>query len=285
MPELPEVEALVRALAGRMSGEAIADVTVHNIATLKTYDPPLRALRGRAVQGCARQGKFVDILAPPLHLVIHLSRAGWLHWHDRLPQRRPSMRGRLALQFRLESGSGFEATEQGTEKRLAVYLVRSPEDVPGIAHLGVDVMDRRLDVASFSQLLRETGATLKRTLGDQAVIAGIGNAYSDEILHAARLSPFQRASALTDGELARLHATIGEVLGAAVEREAGLEPGALKPDKRAHLRVHGRTGEACPVCSSTIREVSYSSRSFQYCPGCQTEGRVLADRRMSRLLR
>jgi len=285
MPELPEVEALARALQDRMSGHPIASVTAHNIAAVKTYDPPLSEMRGLVVEECVRRGKFMDILAPPLHLIIHLARAGWVRWHEQLPERRPSLRGRIALQLRLEGGSGFEAAEQSTEKRLAVYLVRSPTDVPGVARLGVDVLDPTLDQRRLSEVLRGAPGTIKKVLGDQSLIAGLGNAYSDEILHAARLSPYRRASSLDEEEMAQLHAALDEVVGTAVRRAVGLDPGELKPDKRSHLRVHGRAGQGCPVCGTTIREVSFASRSLQYCPGCQTDGRVLADRRLSRLLR
>ncbi|MEO8899688.1 MAG: DNA-formamidopyrimidine glycosylase family protein [Candidatus Dormibacter sp.] len=286
MPELPEVSALAGGLTERMRGRAIAAVRLRSIGALKTYDPPLEALVGATVDGWSRHGKFLDMAAGELHLVVHLARAGWIRWRDRLTEARPSLRGPMALQLELEGGAGIDVTEQGTEKRLAVYVVRDPAtDVPGIARLGVDVLDASLDAPSLAALLRERHGQLKTVLADQSLVAGVGNAYSDEVLHAARLSPFRQTSALTVDEVGRLHVALRSVMAEAVERTATVDIGELKPDKKQHLRVHGRAGQPCPNCSDTIREVSLSTRSFQYCPTCQTAGRILADRRLSRLLR
>lgn len=285
MPELPEVSALAAGLTERMGGRTIAAARVRSIGALKTYDPPLVALTGLRVGGWSRHGKFLDMAAGDLHLVVHLARAGWIRWRDRVSEARPTLRGPLALQLELEGGEGIDITEQGTEKRLAVYVVRDPGDVPGIARLGVDVLDDSLDASRLAALLRASRGQLKTVLADQALIAGVGNAYSDEILHAARLSPFRKAAAVSDEEAAHLHTALRAVMESAVARARGVDIGALKPDKKEHLSVHGRTGEACPVCGDTIREVSLATRSFQYCPSCQTGGRVLADRRLSRLLR
>jgi formamidopyrimidine-DNA glycosylase len=286
MPELPEVQALAGGLGERMRGRTIAAVRLRSIGALKTYEPPLQALVGQTIEGWTRHGKFLDMAAGDLHLVVHLARAGWIRWRDRLGEARPSLRGPLALQLELEGGSGIDITEQGTEKRLALYVVRDPAtDVPGIARLGIDVLDDALDHAMLHQLLRSRRGQLKTVLADQTVVAGIGNAYSDEILHAARLSPFRQAAALTAEEADRLHGAVVAVMTDAVARSSEVDIAALKPDKKSHLAVHGRTGEPCPVCGDTIRQVSLSTRSFQYCPTCQTGGRVLADRRLSRLLR
>jgi formamidopyrimidine-DNA glycosylase len=285
VPELPEVEALSRSFDATLRGRVVAAVTIRSIAVLKTHTPPPAALIGHSVAGCGRHGKFIDISLPPYHLVFHLARAGWLRWKQQPTQARAAMRGPLAFVLTFRDGSTLEATEQGTEKRLAVYIVEHVADVPGIARLGIDALDGALEPARLSALLREQHGTLKNVLADQAVIAGIGNAYSDEILHAARLSPFRPARALDDAEVARLHAAMRGVLAEAVTRVATLESSALKADKRAHMRVHGRSGLPCQVCGDTIREVSLANRSFQYCPTCQTGGRVYADRRMSRLLR
>jgi len=286
MPELPEVTALAAGLTERMRGRSISAARLRSIGALKTYDPPLQALLGASVEGWSRHGKFLDMTAGDLHLVVHLARAGWIRWRDRLTEARPSLRGPMALQLELEGGGGIDVTEQGTEKRLALYLVRDPgSDVPGIARLGVDVLDNSLDAGRLAELLRERRGQLKTVLADQSLIAGVGNAYSDEVLHAAGLSPFRQAAALTADEVARLHAALRSVMADAVDRAAGVDIGELKPDKKQHLRVHGRAGQPCPVCGDTIREVSLSTRSFQYCPTCQTAGRVLADRRLSRLLK
>lgn len=277
--------ALAESLSARLRGRRIESLLVASIAALKTYDPPAGALGGLEITGVGRHGKFLDIEAPPLHLVVHLARAGWVRWHDDFAERRLAQRGPLAARLRLEGGGGLDLTEQGTEKRLAVYIVRDPAEVPGIARLGVDALDPAFDEAALAALLQGSRSTLKALLADQEVMAGIGNAWSDEILHLARLSPFARADRLDAGAVARLHAAVREVLGEALERARGRDITELKDDKRSHLRIHGRTGEPCPVCGDTVREVAYSNRSFQYCPTCQTGGKVLADRRLSRLIR
>ena len=292
MPELPEVQALAESLDRRLRGRRIAALVVSSIAALKTYDPPPEALAGLEVTAVVRHGKFLDIEArrpggsgPPLHLIAHLSRAGWLRWRERVSDARLAQRGPLAARLRLEDGAAVDITEQGTEKRLALHVVSDPGAVPGIGRLGVDALDEELDLARLAELLRGRSGTLKTVLADQSVIAGVGNAYSDEILHAAHLSPFAHADRLDGAALARLLAALRETLGSALERARAVEIDELKEGKRLGMRVHGRTGQACPVCGDTVREVSLAARSFQYCPGCQTGGRVYADRRMSRLLR
>ncbi len=285
MPELPEVAALADGLTERMRGHAVSAARLRSIGALKTYDPALQDLVGRTVDGWTRHGKFLDMSAGGLHLVVHLARAGWIRWRDRLTEARATLRGPLALQLELDGGCGVDITEQGTEHRLALYLVRALADVPGIARLGVDVLDADLDAVRLGELLRERRGQLKTVLSDQSLVAGVGNAYSDEILHAARLSPFRQATALDEEELERLHTALRMVMSDAVARTRGVDIGDLKPDKKQHLSVHGRTGEPCPVCGDTVRQVSLATRSFQYCPTCQTGGRVLADRRLSRLLR
>lgn len=289
MPELPEVEALAGFLREHLVGDVVAGVDVAAISVLKTVDPPLPALAGLSVTGVGRHGKFLDLDVDGLHLVIHLARAGWLRWREPTapPVRaaRPG-RGPLALRIRLASGAVVDLTEAGTQKRLAVHLVRDPSDVPGVAGLGPDPLDPGFDAAALSAILGEAGsAQLKGVLRDQRRIAGIGNAYSDDVLHAARLSPFKGAASLTPDERGRLHDAIVAVLRDAVDRSAGLPAGDLKDSKRAGMRVHGRTGQPCPVCGDTVREVAFADSSLQYCPTCQTGGQPLADRRLSRLLR
>jgi formamidopyrimidine-DNA glycosylase len=285
MPELPEVEALAGFLRERAVGHQVSSVEVAAVNVLKTYDPAPTALHGTGITDVQRHGKFLDLVCgPSLHLVVHLARAGWLTYKENLPPRpaRPG-KGPLALRLRLDDGSGFELTEAGTQKRLACYIVRTPGDVPGITRLGPDPLT--LEVADFGERIRAQRAQLKGVLTDQTVLAGIGNAYSDEILHVAKLSPFARADRLTDDQVTRLHRAVGEVLRDAVDRSVGRVAAALKSEKRSGLRVHARTGLPCPVCGDTVREVSFSDSSLQYCPTCQTGGRVLADRRLSRLLR
>ncbi|MFI6106251.1 Fpg/Nei family DNA glycosylase [Streptomyces sp. NPDC051310] len=298
MPELPEVEALREFLDGNLVGKEIARALPVAISVLKTYDPPLGVLDGARVTGVARRGKFLDIAVEPtaadtaegpagtLHLVVHLARAGWLQWRDVLPSGPPRPgKGPLALRVALTGGDGFDLTEAGTTKRLAVHLVRDPADVPGVARLGPDPLADDFDRDAFAALLAGERRQIKGALRDQGLIAGIGNAYSDEILHAARMSPFKPVRNLTDEETTALYEAMRTTLREAVERSHGLAAGRLKAEKKSGLRVHGRTGEPCPVCGDTIREVSFSDSSLQYCPTCQTGGTPLADRRLSRLLK
>lgn len=289
MPELPEVEALASFLRERAVGRAIVRVDVASFSAVKTFEPPLTALAGTVVDGASRYGKFLSLDVQGLHLITHLSRAGWLHWRDALPPAPPKPgRGPIALRVHLTDedgagGPGFDLTEAGTQKRLAVYLVADPLAVPGIARLGPDALT--LDAAQLGTLLADRRAQLKRALTDQSLIAGIGNAYSDEILHTARFSPFKIAASLTEAEVSRLHATMRQVLTDAVARSVGQRAATLKGEKRGGLRVHARGGLPCPVCGDTIGSVSFADRSFQYCPTCQTGGRELADRRLSKLLK
>ncbi|MFI9628967.1 Fpg/Nei family DNA glycosylase [Streptomyces sp. NPDC052042] len=286
MPELPEVEALRIFLDDRLVGREIDRVLPLAVSVLKTYDPPLTALHGATVTGIARHGKFLDVEAGPLHLVTHLARAGWLRWRDGFPAAPPRPgKGPLALRTVLTGGDGFDLTEAGTTKRLAVHLVHDPAQVPGIARLGPDPLDDAFDRDAFAALITRENHRIKGALRDQSLIAGIGNAYSDEILHTAKMSPYKPTTSLTEDEITRLHTALRDTLREAVVRSAGLAAGELKAEKKSGMRVHGRTGEACPVCGDTIREVTFSDSSLQYCPTCQTGGRPLADRRLSRLLR
>ena len=290
MPELPEVEALATFLRDRAVGRCVLRIDVGSFSAVKTFDPPVSALHGAEVTGAGRHGKFLDLDVSGLHLVTHLSRAGWLHWRDSLPPAPPkpgrgpiAVRVHLAPEFDHGPTAGFDLTEAGTQKRLAVYLVRDPHEVPGIARLGPDALELTAD--QLAEALAGQRAQVKRAITDQSIIAGIGNAYSDEILHTARLSPFKLAANLSDDELARLHAAMQSVLADAVGRSVGQRAATLKGEKRSGLQVHARTGLPCPVCGDTVREVSFADRSFQYCPTCQTDGRELADRRLSKLLK
>jgi formamidopyrimidine-DNA glycosylase len=285
VPELPEVEALAAYLRERAVGRSVTRVEVTAINALKTYDPPMTALAGRTLSGADRFGKFLDIsFEPDLHLVIHLARAGWLHYRQSLTATplRPG-KGPIAARVRLDDGSGFDLTEAGTNKRLAIHLVPDPTEVPGVARLGPDPLT--VDRDTFGQRLRARNGQLKRVLTEQTVIAGIGNAYSDEILHTARLSPFLLTGRMTDAQLDAVYEATGRVLTDAVQRSVGQRAATLKAEKRSGLQVHGRTGLPCPVCGDTIHQVSFADSSLQYCPTCQTGGRPLADRRLSRLVR
>jgi formamidopyrimidine-DNA glycosylase len=291
MPELPEVEALAHHLREHALYRPVARVDVASMSAVKTFEPPVSALVGRVVTGASRYGKFLavefqDRPDDPLHLVVHLSRAGWMRWHDSASITPPKPgRGPLELRVHLDAvgGPGFDLTEAGTQKRLSVYLVHDPQEVPGIARLGPDALALTRD--EFAAVLTGRSERLKTLLVEQQAIAGIGNAYSDEILHTAKLSPYAASGRLKAEQIDELYAAMRSVLTDAVDRSVGQGAAQLKGEKRSGLRVHARTGLPCPVCGDTVREVSFANKSFQYCPGCQTGGKPLADRRLSRLVR
>jgi DNA-formamidopyrimidine glycosylase len=292
VPELPEVESLAADLRDRAVGRVIDRADIAEFSVLKTYDPPLTALHGTGITSVSRHGKFLDLTVnsrqaeTPLHLITHLARGGWLRWREEMPAARTKPgKGPLAFRLRFTDGAGFDLTEAGTRKRLAVYLVKEPGDVPGIASLGPDPLAPEFTAEVLGALLAGRRTQIKGVLRDQKVIAGIGNAYSDEVLHAAKMSPFRLASSLTPDDVAALHEVIVTTLHDAVERSAGLAASELKKEKKAGLAVHGRTGEKCPVCGDVSREVSFADSALQYCPTCQTGGKPLADRRLSRLLK
>ncbi|MEV6966733.1 DNA-formamidopyrimidine glycosylase family protein [Hamadaea sp. NPDC051192] len=306
MPELPEVEALAAFLRERAVGRTVSRVEVSAISALKTFDPPVSAAAGRTITDAGRRGKFLEIMLggaadadPPsarltpdragagdgLMLVTHLARAGWLHYRESFTSATPLKPGKspIALRVRLDDGSGFDLTEAGTQKKLAVYLVKDPQSVPQIATLGPEPLGLTLD--EFSALVRKQSGQIKGVLRNQQIIAGVGNAYSDEILHVARLSPYALTGKLTDEQLKALYDAMLGTLTDAVNRSVGQKAATLKGEKKGGLRVHGRTGQPCPICGDTVREVSFADSSLQYCPTCQTGGKPLADRRLSKLLR
>jgi formamidopyrimidine-DNA glycosylase len=291
MPESPEVEALARSLAERLQGRQVVAVEVASVAALKTWTPPIDALVGRTVDGVERRGKMVAVRTVEpgqgdLWAVVHLARGGWIRYRDQLPPGRPRPgKGSLALRVRLAGGGGLELSEAGTEKRLAVWVVEQPDALEQVGHLGPDPLQPGFGAGHLATALAGSTATLKGALTDQRVLAGIGNAYSDEILHAARLSPFKTAGRLSEDELGRLYQALVGVLEEALARSSGLAATELKGEKRAGMRVHARSGLACPVCGQTVRDVWFATSSLQYCPTCQTGGRVLADRRLSRLVK
>ncbi|TXL56613.1 Fpg/Nei family DNA glycosylase [Aeromicrobium terrae] len=287
MPEMPEVDALVAFLRERAVGAVVAEIELASISVLKTFDPPVTAYSGLQVTDVQRHGKFVDLEVDGLHLVIHLAKAGWLRWADHLSDKRLKLgNGPLAMRVRLDAGDGphvgFDLTEAGTRKGLAVYAVRDPQDVPGVAALGPDPLAEGFELAP---LLEGRRMQVKRLLRDQKVVAGIGNAYSDEILHAAKMSPFAIAADLDAEEVERLSAAIDTVLREALAEAHGKPASELKDSKRGRMRVHGRTGEACPVCGDTVREVVFADSSLQYCATCQTGGKPLKDRSTSKFLK
>ncbi|GIF31096.1 Fpg/Nei family DNA glycosylase [Actinoplanes utahensis] len=287
MPELPEVEALAAYLRERAVGHTVDRFEVASFSALKTYDPAPSAVAGLPITGAGRHGKFLDVgLGDDLHLVVHLARAGWLHYRDSFKSPAPLKPGSgpIALRVRLDDGSGFDLTEAGTQKSLAAYLVRDPvTEVPGVSRLGPDAL--AVSLPEFTERIRGRKGQIKGVLTDQEVLAGIGNAYSDEILHAARLSPFALTGKLTDEQIVTLYEAMRAIETDAVERSVGQKAAELKGEKRAGMRVHARTGLPCPVCGDTVREVSFADKSLQYCPACQTGGKPLADRRLSKLVR
>ncbi|RFA09892.1 endonuclease VIII [Subtercola boreus] len=288
MPELPEVHALVADLGAKLTGRTVARFDVLSFAALKTFAPPVSALEGEMVHGVARHGKFLDLGIGEVHLVMHLARAGWIRWREGPPPPASGRPGKSALAARLvmePDSSGLDITEAGTKKSLAIYLVNDVNEVPGIARLGPDPLDPAFTEDVFAGILGTAGrAQIKGVLRNQSNIAGIGNAYSDEILHTARMSPFKPA-AMGPDEVGELYRALQVTLRGALERADGLAASELKKEKKLGMQVHGRTGEACPVCGDTVRQVIFADSTLQYCPTCQTGGKVLADRVLSRLLR
>jgi formamidopyrimidine-DNA glycosylase len=292
MPELPEVEALARFLDVRTRDSDIARLELASYSALKTVEPRLESLLGARAVGWRRRGKYLCLETDRVWLVIHLARGGWVRWYDQVPGA-PARPGRSPITLRLgftvredgQASPGLDLTEAGTAKRVAVWVVSDPERIPGVAGLGIDPLDPAFDSQTLGRLLATAPGTIKSALTTQSLLAGIGNAYSDEALHAARLSPFRRARSVTPIEVSTLHRALIDLFRAAVTAQSDRSPADLKDDKRAAMRVHGRTGMPCPSCGDTISEVASGSRSLQYCPTCQTNGRLLADRRLSRLIK
>lgn len=286
MPELPEVNGLIEFLRAEAVGSVVVGVELASFSVLKTFDPPVTALPGLTITDVTRHGKFIDIDVDGIHIIVHLAKAGWLRWSDKLPGTLLKLgASNIAARVRLDRGDGptvgFDVTEAGTRKGLAMYVVRSPSEVPGIAALGPDPLEPGFELRP----LLNRKMQVKRLLRDQKIIAGVGNAYSDEILHAAKLSPFVLAESLDEDEIVRLEAALHDVLSEAVEESRGKPAADLKDDKRTRMRVHGRTAEPCPVCGDAVREVSYATSSLQYCATCQTGGKPLKDRTTSKFLK
>ena len=238
-----------------------------------------------------RFGKFVSLDADGIHFIFHLAKAGWLRYTEQPSQAQLRMGGSniaARLGFTKSDGStpvGVDLTEAGTKKSLAIYVVLDPLDVPGIATLGPDPLGPEFTEETLAGILAASPHQIKGLLRSQSVIAGIGNAYSDEILHAAKISPFAIAKSLDQDATHVLYESIESILGAAVTAAVGKASSELKDTKRSTMRVHGRAGQPCPVCGTTIREVSFADTALQYCPVCQTNGKILADRRTSRFLK
>ncbi|MDN5682229.1 DNA-formamidopyrimidine glycosylase family protein [Corynebacterium glyciniphilum] len=285
MPESPDVEAVAFDLRRRLAGRVVDRVDLTAFSALKTVAVAPSSLVGKTVTDVRRHGKFLDLQMDDVHLIMHLARAGWVTWRDSVSATRPKP-GKGPLAVRLVLGDGcLDVTEAGTKKRLALYLVNDPAEVTGVAALGVDPVAPDFTFETFCGVLDEAGrARIKGVLRDQTLVAGIGNAYSDEILHRARMSPFTSAAMVP--ELRRqLYDAVVETLTSEIRRLSGFDAADIKQAKKDGMQAHGRAGQPCPVCGDTVRQVVFSDSSFQYCPTCQTGGQVLADRGMSRLLK
>ena len=283
MPELPDVDLYVHALRPRIAGQAIRRVRLSTPFLLRSVEPPLASVEGRTVVGVSRLGKRIVVETEgELFLVIHLMIAGRFRWKP--PGTKvPGKVGLLAIDF--DAGT-LILTEAGSKRRASLHIVQGRDALAQHDPGGLEVLDAGLD--AFAEALRRENHTLKRALTDPHVFSGIGNAYSDEILHAARLSPFKQTQGIADDEVARLFDAVRSTLTgwAARLRE---ETGEGFPDKvtafREGMAVHGRYGKPCPVCGSPVQRVVYADNEANYCATCQTGGRLLADRSLSRLLR
>ncbi len=282
MPELPELDVLAENLAARLGGASVSGVRVVSVAALKTFDPPIDTLVGRAVSGAGRRAKYVWLEFQDLRLVMHLSLGGRLVLGPK-----PASRKIAVLAVDLDDGQVLSMTEGGTQRRAAVWLVDDVEKVPALAGLGPEPLDPDFTVERLSAILAEGGHTLKGMLTDQRAMAGVGNAWSDDVLHRAKLSPFARPERLGEDEVARLHAALVGVLTEARATLAQQVGGAVEIPRASErlFAVHAKAGAACFICGDTIRSVWMGERETSYCPTCQTGGRTLADRRRSRFLR
>jgi formamidopyrimidine-DNA glycosylase len=279
MPELPELEAFVLAQRDALTAERIAAVPVAHFATTKTIDPPLQSLAGQRFTELGRRAKRLLFTAEDGNtLMVHLMSAGRLAVGAKRVKT-----AMLVVEF--ESGRELMMSESGHKRRAGVWLLR-PDALAGeLAHIGPEPLDPAFTEDALAYQLHEHPHQLHAFLRDQRAIAGVGRAFANEILWAARLSPYQRSATLEDEEIVRLHASLTGVLGAAVERLVPLSGNGLTTKADRGYAVHDRLGEPCPRCGEAIRHVSFDEHTVFYCPTCQTGGRVLADRRLSRLLR
>jgi formamidopyrimidine-DNA glycosylase len=283
VPELPDITAYIEALEPRVLRQPIQAVRLASPFVLRTFDPPISATIGKQVIGIHRIGKRIALeLEGDLFLVFHLMIAGRLRWGDR-GAKPPGKLGLAAIDFPYGT---LLFTEAATKKRASIHLVRGKDAVRAMDRGGIEVLDASL--ASFREALLRENHTLKRSLTDPRLFSGIGNAYSDEILHRARLSPVQTTSKLSDEEIARLHRATQEVLREWIDRLRTEAKGAF-PEKvtafREGMAVHGRFRKPCPVCGTAVQRIAYADNETNYCPRCQTEGRILSDRSLSRLLK
>jgi len=283
MPELPDIALYLEAIDARIVGHTLEQVRLKSPFLLRTFDPPLHAVHGRRVARLARLGKRIAIgFEGDLWLVIHLMIAGRLHWKPagaKLP-------GKMVLAaFDFDNGT-LTLTEAGAKRRAALHLVAGDEAMAAHDPGGIDVFSATSE--QFAAALKRENHTLKRVLTDPRVLSGIGNAYSDEILHRARLSPFAQSQKLSAADIDRLHAAVRQVLCEWLARLRN-QAGGQFPEKvtafHPEMAVHGRFGQRCPVCAAPVQRIRYADHETNYCPGCQTGGQILADRSLSRLLK
>jgi formamidopyrimidine-DNA glycosylase len=283
MPELPDITVYVEALERRVAGQPLERVKLASPFVLRSFDPPLDAVNGRTVRGLRRIGKRIVLdLGDELFVVLHLMIAGRLHWRAPGEKRRPQ--GILAS-FELANGT-LHFTEAGTRKRASITVVRGEDALRAIDPGGIEPLAATFE--AFDATLRSESHTLKRALTDPRLFSGIGNAYSDEILHAARLSPLKLTRSLTEEESRRLHHGVRVTLASWTDILRA-EAGAKFPEKvtafREGMAVHGRYKQPCPVCGSPVQRIVYAENECNYCATCQTGGKLLADRSLSRLLK
>ena len=283
MPELPDVTVYVDRLDALLRGRVMQRARVANPFVLRSVEPPIGAVAGRRVEGVERIGKRIAVqLDGDLFVVVHLMIAGRLRWRE--PGKK--IGGRIVLaEFMFEHGTLY-LTEAGTTRRAMLHVVAGAESLHAFDRGGIDPVTA--DLEAFAQVLRSESHTLKRSLTDPRLFSGIGNAYSDEILHRARLSPLALSGRLSDDDIARLHSAVRDTLEEWTARLRA-EAGDTLPEKvtafHPEMAVHGRYGQPCPVCGAPVQRIRYASNETNYCARCQTDGRVLADRALSRLLR
>jgi formamidopyrimidine-DNA glycosylase len=283
MPELPEIVAYINAMDKRITNTRLETVRMKSFSLLRTYDPPLESVFGKQVTGLRRIGKrIVFAFDGELFVVLHLMVAGRLHWHEE----RKKITGKIGLAaFDFTDGT-LLLTEAGTKRRASLHVVRGEEALNELNPGGIELSES--SPAEFAAALNAERHTLKRALTDARFISGIGGAFADEILHRAKLSPMQMNTNLSEAEVDRLFAASRKILDewTTIRRE---ETGDGFPKKvtafHPKMAVHGKYGEPCPVCQTTVQRIVYASRETNYCPECQTEGRILADRSLSRLLK
>ena len=285
MPELPDIELYLRALGPRIVGRQVTGFLVRSMSVLRTYQPPHEQVVGRTVVGLRRIGKRIvwELDEDELFLVIHLMVAGRLRWHEREGVKPPGKVGLAAWGF---PGATLVLTEQGSKRRAGIWVISGEENLQEEDRGGLEPLD--ISPSSFAALIRRRNHTLKRALTSQSILSGIGNAYSDEILWEAGLSPVKMTTRLTDAEAQRLHEAMVEVLTGWTNRLAE-EAGDGWPAKvtafRPEMAVHGKYGKPCPRCGSPVQRIVYAARETNYCASCQTDGKLLADRSLSRLLK